>query len=527
MARRRQSQAEVPGDRGPLLARRQALGLGMATAAAISLGRCSLARGAFAEPISTSSARRSALPKLDSSATVVTGNIQRYLSRPDLAPPAVHVDIHRQGQDTGLVFVDSHSGPSDQGPMIIDGSGELVWFKKVSRGPRSTRRAFNLRAQWWQGKPVLTWFDGNVVASHGKGEDVIASPSYTEIARVRAGDGYSDDLHVFLLTHEGTAIVSSFGLAYADLAPYGGGANAPYLYGVAQEIDISSGRVLFDWHSDEHVSLDESYAPLAFYRSHPWDYFHINSISVARDGNLLISSRNTWTVYKVERSTGQVLWRLGGKKSDFKFGRGAHFSWQHDVNEQPDGTFTVFDNGIGDYKSEAQSRALVLRVDDVARRVNLEHQYVHPRSPLLAGALGSVQVLPGGHVFVGWGAEGAFTEYGPGGRALLDGRLDGEGVQSYRAFRQDWVGFPAGPPDVAVERGAKAMTLYVSWNGATQVTEWLVLGGKHPSALGALGTAYRQGFETIIRVPQRTAYVAVAGLDARGKQLGGSKAQAT
>lgn len=500
--------------------------MGLATAA-FSLDRCTHGDAARAALASPDRAPKPALPELPSTATLARGKVQRFRSKPDLSPPAVRIDINRPGQDSGLIFLDSHTGPGDQGPMIIDGSGELVWFERVSKGPSSPQRAFNLRVQWWRGKPVLTWFDGSVVAAHGEGEDVIMGPTYTVVTRVKADDGYSDDLHVFLLTPEGTAFISSFGLAYADLSPYGGKPDAPYFYGVVQEIDISSGEILFQWRSGQHVGLGESYAPPVTETGEPWDYFHVNSVAIALDGNLLISARNTWAVYKVERSTGEVLWRLGGKKSDFKFARGAHFSWQHDVSEQPDGLFTVFDNGVGDYKTEQQSRALVLRVDDARRQVSLERQYLHPRAPLVAGALGSVQVLPEGHIFVGWGVEGAFTEYAADDRSLLDGHLAGQGAQSYRAYRQDWVGSPTAPPDLAVESTATTMTLYVSWNGATQVTDWLVLGGKHPSAMAPIGKAYKRGFETVIRVAERAAYVAVAGLDGRGRQLGRSKVVAS
>lgn len=460
-------------------------------------------------------------PQLASTATVATTAVQRFRSRPDLSPSAVTLDIHEPGLDSGLIFMDSHGGSGAQGPMIIDSAGELVWFHPISK-PRSTTRAFNLRVQYWKGKPVLTWFDGAVVDEHGTGTDVIMDTSYKEIAQVRAGNGYVDDLHAFYLTPEGTALISSYGVATADLSPYGGKTNGEYVYGVCQEIDLSSGKVLFEWRSDKDVGLGESYAPIASYGSNPWDYFHINAICVARDGNLVISGRNTWAAYKVERPSGRVLWRLGGKKSDFAIGPGAHFAWQHDVTEHADGSFTVFDNGAGDYRSEKQSRGLLLKVDEHTHRATLTHAYLHPRHALQAGALGSVELLPGGHAFVGWGIEAAFTEYDAAGAALLDGHLTAAGSQSYRAYRCMWAGMPADPPRAVAEGHGQTMTVYVSWNGATKVEEWLVLGGDHHGSLSELGTAKRRGFETVVQVPRQTAFVAVAGLDVHGHELGRS-----
>ncbi len=491
--------------------------------AGLAVGSVSLAWGGPAEG---SSGRRRG-PTLAATAVRAGGQVQRYVSRPDLQPAAVVVSTSHPGQSAGLVLTDSHGGPGQQGVMVLDGRGDLVWFNPVSAGPTPARRAMNLRAQTYRGKPVLSWFEGAVVYGHGQGYYRVVDQSYSQVARVEAANGYLGDLHEFYLTPAGTAMFSCYGLAHADLSRLGGGRRAPYFYGVAQEVDVETGKVVFQWRSDEHVALEESYAPLPKGTSTPWDYFHINSISPTADGNLVISARNTWAVYKVDKSTGQVLWRMGGKRSDFSFGPGARYFWQHDVVAQPDGTFTVFDNGAGDYVSEPQSRGLVLRADPSSRHVSLLRQYLHPGKPLLAGALGSVQPLAGGHVFMGWGVEGYFTEFAASGQPLLDAHLAGQGTLSYRAFRSAWSATPKGPPDLAVQPAGPGMTVYASWNGATAVDGWLVLGGSRPTALETLGTAPRLGFETAIRAPHRPAYVAVAALGADGQRLATSKALAT
>lgn len=453
-------------------------------------------------------------------------NVYRFRSRPDIAPPAVQIDIDKPGQEPGFIFLDSQGGIGDEGPMIVDGSGEPVWFRAVSANPHSlTNRAFNVRPQTYRGRPVLTWFDGSVAGEHGSGENVMMDSAYNEIARVGAGEGDTADLHEFLLTPQGTALLTAYPLAYGDLSAVGGGSDAPYVYGAVQEIDVASGDVLLDWRSDQHTSFAESYAPMV--NNTPWDYFHVNSIDVMRDDSLLISARCTWTVYKVDRHSGDVRWRLGGKHSDFALGPGARFTWQHDVNQQSDGALTVFDNGAGDYRSEPVSRALVLEVNERTRRASVKRQLVHPRYRLQAGALGSVQTLPAGHLFVGWGLNGAFSEFAADGTPLLDGRIAGEGVQSYRAFRSAWSAVPAEPPALAVAGAGSTITLFASWNGATGVAEWVVLGGMQHSALSAIGRAPRQGFETVIHVPRHPAFVAVLALDSTGRELGRSRIHTT
>ena len=97
----------------------------------------------------------------------------------------------------------------------------------------------------------------------------------------------------------------------------------------------------------------------------PFDYFHLNSIEPDHDGNLLISSRNTWAVYKVNHGTGAIIWTLGGKDSSFKLGRGASFAFQHDVRVRAYGDqfLTMFDDGAGPPYVHSQSRALKLELN--------------------------------------------------------------------------------------------------------------------------------------------------------------------
>lgn len=406
--------------------------------------------------------------------------------------------------------------------MVLSGDGQLVWFEPLSDHRTATLRAFNLSGQRYQGRPVLAWFEGAVTDAHGQGHYLIVDDRYQQVARVNAGNGYVGDLHEFFITPSGTAVFTCYGTNTGDLSAFGGHKGDAYFYGVAQEVDIVTGKVLFEWRSDEHVPLAGSYAPVVRHSTVPWDYFHINSICIAPDGDFIISARNTWTVYKVSRQTGAVLWRMGGKHSDFSFGPGAHFAWQHHVNQHAGDIFTVFDNGAGDYVTESQSRGLVLEVDERAGKVTLQHQYLHPGGPVRAAALGSVQLLPNGHAFVGWGVGAAYSEYDDAGRPVAAGRLAGAGVESYRAFKASWTAQPTDPPAVAVESTNTQTTVYASWNGATEVRHWLVMAGTAPGKLAPVGTAPKEGFETAITVPHHLDHVAVEALDGRGRSLGRS-----
>jgi hypothetical protein len=397
--------------------------------------------------------------------------------------------------------------------MMIDGLGQLVWFGKY-------RSARDFKVQRYRGKPVLTWWEGRVLAGHGDGEYAIFDDSYREIARVRAGDGYRGDLHEFLITPQNTALLTSYEAVRTDLSAVGGPVDGAVWEGIAQEVDIQTGEVIFAWHSLEHVGIDESYVEPPQDPAHLYDYFHINSIAVDHDGTLIVSARNTWTVYKIDRNTGEVLWRLGGKNSDFQMGHGTWTAFQHDARRHEDGTITIFDNGAHP-KVHDQSRAILVELDEDKMNATLVRGYVSPQKPL-ATSQGNAQRLPEGNMFVGWGSEPFLSEFSYDGKLLLNGRFPPDG-ESYRAFRFPWSGHPIEDPAVAVEQGsADKVKLYASWNGATEVESWEVLAGSRPGQLQSLGSVPRIGFETVMLVQTSHSYFAVRAKDRRGHALGTS-----
>jgi hypothetical protein len=450
------------------------------------------------------------------------GGLQHFVSRPDLTPPAVHVTRHGLGRDGRLTFLNAPwSGPGHGGATIRDAAGELIWFGRNT----APHHRMDVTTQTYRGRPVLTWWQGLVTsAGFGLGDCVIADSSYRVTHTIRAHRGLQADLHEFTLTPQGTALITAYRTRRADLSAVGGPARGWAISGVAQEIDVATGDLVFEWDSLDHVPVTESHQRFAGgTHRNPYNYFHINSISLAPDGDLLISSRNTWTVYKVARPSGRIAWRLGGRKSNFSLGNGARFYWQHHVRPHDPGpgghsTLTVFDNGAAP-AVERHSRALLLDLDTTAMRATLRHAYAHPGRRLLAGAMGSAQLLPDGRMFVGWGSTPWFSEFAPDGRLLIDGRLTA-GAESYRAFSYPWTGHPAERPAVAArDRASGGATVYASWNGATEVASWTVLAGRTASSLSPVGTVPRTGFETAIAVHRRRPYFAVEARNGHGHVL--------
>jgi hypothetical protein len=415
------------------------------------------------------------------------------------------------------VFCAPKNGPEEAGPgqdgcLILDNTGQPVWFRPLRREDWDV---MDFKLQRYRGRPVLTWWEGKHTG-YGQGEFVLMDGSYREVARVRAGNGYEADHHEFVISPQDTALFDIYGRVTMDLSPYGGPKEGAALEGIVQEVDVETGEVLFEWHSLDHVGIDESYSEPPEDPDSAHDYFHINSIEVDHDDNLIISARRTSAVYKIDRRTGEVIWRLGGKKSDFEMGEGTRTDWQHHARRQPDGTLTIFDNG--GVTKDVQSRGIVLELDEEAMRATLVREYTHPDG-ILAATQGSMQVLDNGNVFVGWGSEPFLSEFAADGELLFSADFPIEG-ESYRAFRFQWEGRPRDEPVVAAEADTgDKVTVYASWNGATEVESWQVLAGPEADRLEPVGSAPRKGFETAITVQTEEPWVGVRARDGAGEPL--------
>jgi hypothetical protein len=437
---------------------------------------------------------------------------QQFVSRPDLRPVPVSVLTPPRGTAPGYVFVAPKKEVAQAGPLILDDRGQVVWF-----APLETHGVTDFRVQTYRGEPVLTWWQGQSDSGIGNGHYVIMDQRYRQVASVRAGNGLQGDIHEFLITPDDTALITIYHEIPYDLRPWGGSEQGMLNEGVVQEIDIATGRVLFEWHSADHIEPSESYVPLPEDAGTAWDYFHINSIAQDGPGRLLVSARNTHGVYAIRVSDGAILWRLGGKQSDFRPGPGTRFAWQHDARRQPDGTIMLFDNAASD-PVEATSRALVLRLDEQRGTATLVRSYVRS-PPLLSTSQGNAQRLPNGHVLVGWGSNPYLTEFDRAGDIVFDMRFGVGRVDSYRAFRFPWTGLPTTRPTVALRPAGARTRAFVSWNGATEVARWRIVAGPDASRLAPVATVARDGFETVATVSSTATTFAVEALAADGRVL--------
>lgn len=451
-------------------------------------------------------------------------NPGKYASRPDLEPPLPTVTQHDDGSTESEILLAPKLGGGQQGPEIVDADGNLLWFKPVSNS-QTDPRATDLRVQEYDGKPVLTWWQGTHEQGYGYGECVIYDQSYNEVAKVEGGNGYGVDLHDCVLTDRGTMLIMAYEPVKYDLSSVKGPKSGTVFNNVVQEIDVKTGHVLFEWDSLAHVPLTDSKMK---YTGGPYDYFHVNSVAEDPDGNLLVSARNTWGLYEISKETGEIEWTMGSTSSDFRLDpKSTLFAFQHDAYWVDDSTLALFDNGAGAPPNLVDpvhtSRGLLLTVDRDAKTVTLKQAFVAPQGQPPSWHQGNIEILDNGNVMVGWGSYGAYSEFTADGSMIYNAVLP-KGYDSYRAYTMDWSGQPTSPPDVAVTgNDAGKVTVAASWNGATEVAKWELLAGADEGSMESIGTANKASFETQLSGQTDATMVQVKALDADGNELGASK----
>jgi EmrB/QacA subfamily drug resistance transporter len=461
-----------------------------------------------------------------------------FVSAPNLHPPKLHANGPTATADLagGYVltanFYNLNYPPmvGQSGPLILDKDLQPVWFEAV---PESMV-ASNLSAQRYLGKPVLAWWQGVVTntGSTESGEDVVVDRHYRTVARLKGADGWKITLHEFLISGEDAWVTANKDVA-KDLSAYGGAYNGALIDSAVQEYDLKTGRLLKTWDALKHIPLGDSYATVPT-NAFPWDAYHVNAIDLTGKNTFLVSMRNTWGAYLVEADTGKVLWTLGGKRSDFRFGRGAEFQWQHDVTlaagssiDGPAADVTMFDDhccqltgGGTSVPATGPSRGLLLELDTAKRTAKLVAQY--PGGDAFESEyMGDTQPLANGDVFIGWGSEPYLSEYSPSGRRLLEGSFPSPDL-SYRSTVAPWIGLPATLPAAAARPAPGGGTLvYASWNGATRLKAWRVLAANGAGGrLRPVASATRSGFETAIPVAPGYTRFEVQALDGAGQAIG-------
>jgi hypothetical protein len=476
------------------------------------------------------------------SAPAADEGVASFVTQPKLSPPLLTVNRSSRGQAPGFIFMavflnkfftDPLVGQG--GPMILDNQGHYVWLKTASKTAPDT---LNLQVQRYQGKPVLTYWAGTV-SNTGEmlGSWHVLNDRYKEIAKLAPiTDGWQPSGHEFRIMPGGTALTTGYRyLQHRDLSSKGGGTDQTLLDSGVLEFDIKTGKLVKAWSTDEHIPMADGVPPANPNSPAAYDPWHINSIDVDKDGNWLVSMRNTWAIYKVNSTTGAILWTLGGKSSSFAIPDNIAFAFQHDARWLPNGDLSMFDNDCCGFIPQPsgppktappvhgkQTRGLQLKVDENAKTVSLVAE--NKLYDLISGTQGNRQVLSNGNVFMGWGQQPFFSEFTKTGKLLLAVRLP-DPDESYRAYRYAWKGKPTGHPAAAARPSGKGTKVYASWNGATEVAAWRVWAGATSRKLEVVAKSVKKaGFETPAAIKSAGPIVKVQALNKKGRVIGSSRA---
>ncbi|KAF2084088.1 hypothetical protein K490DRAFT_49964, partial [Saccharata proteae CBS 121410] len=475
---------------------------------------------------------------------------------PELRAPKFEVRIHDSDHvSPGYWFVAPYDTNNDWdhdtplweacqvGPHIYDNNGELVWSGACLVG---NRNSFDFRKIDYEGQKYLSM---NVAwgEKYMWGAGLVLDESYNVVQEVSMSENTdSFNQHEFNVINNGkTALYVTQEGKNTEGACIGLGESKTYANTNGfREVEIASKSTIFDWNSLDHIPLNESSYewPSSPDRWSPgWDYLHMNSVDKFADGDYLISARYTNCIMKVSAEDKSIVWRFGGKSSNFTL-EDFEFSRQHHARILSSNTthtiISFLDNASGSKDGDTSSTSdyssgMIVSLDLSAMKATLLNRYVRPDRGL-THLRGDFQTLPNGNVFLSWSEHGYQSEATADGKTVMEARFASNRFDTYRAYKfSGFVGKPTEPPVIKTFAfGAKASSLtticYMSWNGATEVVGWNIFG---KSAAGTeaeyLATASRTGFETVFMLDGLIEEVFAQAIDNQGNALGSTAIHTT
>jgi hypothetical protein len=377
--------------------------------------------------------------------------------------------------DPDPIFI-SRGGGGRPYYIIFDNGGCPIWYMRTPSDPRELKPQQN---------GVLTMLvrDGG---NHFNGFD----HHYELVSTYWAGNGYGVDDHELLVLPDGTYLLVAVGTQRVDMSRYvlDGNTAAAVAEQVIQEF-TPAGELIFQWRAWDHIDVRDQQKSINL-RSLSFDFPHMNSIDIDTDGNILLSSRNTSEITKIDRDTGEIIWRLGGPHNQFSF-----------VNDPLDGPrnqhtfrmvttndYTVLDNG--NLHSPSMSRGVEYLLDTTNMTATLVWQYPNPATQsVFAYYMGNVQRLPNGNTLIDWavGNLPKLTEVRPDGTKAFE--MDWvTRWEAFRTWRYPWQA-SALKPSLIVEPHADNITLIFNQFGDTNVMLYRIYGGTAPQPTNLLATS--------------------------------------
>lgn len=335
--------------------------------------------------------------------------------------------------------------------MILKNDGTPVWYQRLTNSTVDFKVLPDGYLHYAEAYHILSWTGGADVYHQ------ILDDNYNPVETITTGNGYLPESHDIAVLPNGDVLALSYYLSQMDLSKAAAGAypNALVSGAVIQELNAQR-NVVWQWRSWDHFAFQTYYAPLLLANAMPLvrnpvvDSFHINTIVLDTDGNLLLSNYPL-EVDKINRQTGAVMWRLGGIGNQFSFVgeapqvAAAHFGG-HGLSRLANGDIMIFCNA--DQQATHSSKVYEYRLDEANKIATLVWSY-SPATNWYSWHTGNAQRLSNGNTFIGWGSAAivpgiggfinqqvpACTEVTPAGQVVYQMFFNDPLVTSYRAFR--------------------------------------------------------------------------------------------
>jgi len=374
------------------------------------------------------------------------------------------------------IFIDNRGGNGDAFNVIFDNSGSPIWYMRMPDERRDMKVQHN---------GVLTMLardNGN----HFNGFDT----HYAQITNYWSANGYSGDEHELQVLADGTYLMTSLLIETVDMSRYvlGGLTNAAVTEEAIQEF-TAAGDLIFQWRAWDNFDIRDEQLFINLLGNN-FDFPHMNAIDVDTDGNLLLSTRNLSEITKINRDTGEIIWRLGGAHNQFTFVNDPLNGPrnQHAIRMVTTNDYTMFDNG--NQHSPSMSRGVEYVLDTNLMTATLVWQYPNPpTASTFSYYMGDVQRLTNGNTLINWaiGSLPKLTEVRPDGTKAFEMNWVDQ-WEAYRTWRCPWKG-SALQPYLIAESYPDNLTLIFNQFGDTNVAFYRIYGGTSPHPTNLLATS--------------------------------------
>jgi hypothetical protein len=316
------------------------------------------------------------------------------------------------------------TAPGQNSAVIYDMEGNLVW---TSFTQTAQNVIYDFRPCQYNGTSHMCMMEGQQYLGYARGYIGVYDETLTKVKQVKTQNGYAGlDQHESALSYDNSASLTMiYNAERADLSAFNITTGIGWLQNcILQKLDIETNELLFEWSAIEHIGLDEAMVlpnttevvGTGLAATSPWDYFHVNSMAENDEGDFMISARHTNALYKISGTTGEVIWRLGGVRSDFEMLDGLNFSSQHDARwHQSNSThdiISLFDNASNGFNRTAEiSQGMIVALDHDADppTARLLTGFPAPEEIPISNSQGNMQLLTPGeewessNTFINWG----------------------------------------------------------------------------------------------------------------------------